>query len=210
MDAAPARCSPTGASGPEPGDRPAVLRLRFLKDGRDFASAAVINAQSGPRIASAVRLVTGFGDWHVSLTVRRITKNSWPSDLRVRYELTARARPPAPWGQRCSNWPAGDGGPCCTSPRKARRGRRGHDWEVGRQLHRRRKPATARQVWLDGMYRHGDKAVLDLSTTKLPMAGIGLELLRRDAPMAETAPILGHNDGRVQWSVAGGIRTAKP
>ncbi len=66
---------------------PVALRLRFLHDGEDFASAYVRNAQVGNRILSAVSLVTNRGDFHDHL--------DHPDDLvfeaedfRLRYELT--------------------------------------------------------------------------------------------------------------------------
>ena len=49
------------------GEPAVVLRLRFLHDGRDFSSACVRNVQSGPRILTAVGLLTGMGDAHHQL-----------------------------------------------------------------------------------------------------------------------------------------------
>ena len=48
------------------GDDLAVLRLRFLKDGNDFASAGVHCVQDGPRIGASFRLGAG-GDSHLLL-----------------------------------------------------------------------------------------------------------------------------------------------
>ncbi len=66
---------------------PVALRLRFLHDGRDFASAYVRNAQADNRVLSAVSLLTDRGDFHDHL--------DHPDDLvfeaedfRLRYELT--------------------------------------------------------------------------------------------------------------------------
>ena len=66
----------------------AVLRLRMLKDGRDFASGAVWTAQRGPRALSLIGCVPGQGDFHPGL--------DRPADgvfegrrLVVRYELAA-------------------------------------------------------------------------------------------------------------------------
>jgi hypothetical protein len=68
--------------------RPAVvLRLRFLKDGQDFSGAYVRNRQEGPRILSAVNLLSDRGDFHLSLD-RPADGVYRASDLRLRYELT--------------------------------------------------------------------------------------------------------------------------
>ena len=64
-----------------------VLRLRFLKDGQDFASVYLRNLQHGPRILSAVNLLSDRGDFHLSLD-RPADGLFTGSDLRLRYELT--------------------------------------------------------------------------------------------------------------------------
>ena len=66
--------------------RPVSLRLRFMHDGREFSSACVANAQSGPRILSAVHLLLGQGDFHPTLDVPLNNLFS-AEDFRLRYEL---------------------------------------------------------------------------------------------------------------------------
>lgn len=39
-----------------------LLRLRFLKNGRDFASAFVRNVQAGPRVLSTINMLTNQGE----------------------------------------------------------------------------------------------------------------------------------------------------
>lgn len=69
-------------------DDPAlVLRLRFLKDGVDFASVYVRNRQEGSRILSVISLLTDRGDYHLSLD-RPPDGLFHAADLRLRYELT--------------------------------------------------------------------------------------------------------------------------
>lgn len=67
-------------------DGVAVLRLRFLHDGKDFASACIRNAQDGPRVLSLVGLVTNQGDWHCHLD-RPADATFEAEDFRLRYEL---------------------------------------------------------------------------------------------------------------------------
>lgn len=69
-------------------DDPAVaLRLRFLHNGRDFASASVRCAQQGPRALALLGLFSDRGDFHLHLD--RPADGRFPTeDLRVRLELS--------------------------------------------------------------------------------------------------------------------------
>lgn len=68
-------------------DDPAVvLRLRFLHDGRDFASMGLRTEQRGPRALSVVYPLRGRGDWHPSLD-RPEGGVFTAGDFRIRYEL---------------------------------------------------------------------------------------------------------------------------
>ena len=64
----------------------ATLRLRFLHDGRDFSSAYVCSAQSGPRVLSAVSLLTEMGDYalHLDCPPGGVFQ---AEDFRLRYHL---------------------------------------------------------------------------------------------------------------------------
>lgn len=69
------------------GDDSAVcLRLRFLHDGKDFASAIGRHAQSGSQVLSLSGIVLDRGDFHPSLD-RPIDNVFRASDFRLRYEL---------------------------------------------------------------------------------------------------------------------------
>ena len=49
------------------GERPAMFRMRFFKDGKDFSSAGVRMAQSKNRVVFALAMLTDRGDWHIGL-----------------------------------------------------------------------------------------------------------------------------------------------
>jgi hypothetical protein len=69
-----------------PEDAAVTLRLRFLHDGRDFASGFVRQAQGGPRVLSALTLLTDRGDWHPHFD--HPADGVFPAeDFRLRYEL---------------------------------------------------------------------------------------------------------------------------
>jgi hypothetical protein len=67
---------------------PAVVRLRFLKDGQDFASAVAHTVQEGFRVLAAVAFVTGRGEYHPSIG-RPKDGVFRGSDFRLRWEVTA-------------------------------------------------------------------------------------------------------------------------
>jgi hypothetical protein len=63
-----------------------TFRLRFLKDGRDFASALVRCAQKETRILAAVTFARDLGDWHLMLD-RPASGEYFARDLRLRCEI---------------------------------------------------------------------------------------------------------------------------
>jgi hypothetical protein len=64
-----------------------ALRLRFMRDGREFASAYVRNHQRGPRVLSALHLMTGRGTFHPEWGTAPDDVFD-AEDFRMRYELT--------------------------------------------------------------------------------------------------------------------------
>lgn len=71
---------------PAPEGGVAVLRLRFLKDGRDFCSGLIRNVQKQNRVLSALNLAVDLGDWHPNLDAPK--DGVFPArDVRLRYEL---------------------------------------------------------------------------------------------------------------------------
>jgi hypothetical protein len=63
-----------------------ALRLRFLLDGKEFASVFLRNAQDGPRVLSAFSLMLNRGVYHPMFDTRK--GNIFEAeDLRLRYEL---------------------------------------------------------------------------------------------------------------------------
>lgn len=67
---------------------PAVLRLHFLHDGRDFASAALRTTQDHHRLLAIFGLVANQGDHHLTLD-RPPQPVFRASDFRIRFALTA-------------------------------------------------------------------------------------------------------------------------
>jgi len=68
------------------GNNPVALRLRFLHDGREFASAYAVNRQDGPRVLSALHLLLDRGDFHPMFDPPK--DNIFQAgDFRLRYEF---------------------------------------------------------------------------------------------------------------------------
>jgi hypothetical protein len=66
--------------------QPAVLRARFLKDGKDFASVGLASAQRDQRVLSALYTFGNRGDWHIHLDSP--DDGVFPAeDLRLRYQV---------------------------------------------------------------------------------------------------------------------------
>jgi hypothetical protein len=68
--------------------QPAVLRLRLLKDGKDFSSGGLHNAQTGNQVLTGITTYTDRGDYHIHLD-RPADGVFTFSNLLLRYELTA-------------------------------------------------------------------------------------------------------------------------
>lgn len=83
---------------------PAVLRVRCLKDGRDFASFGMVATQKGPRVLLSAHPIAGSGDWHISID-RSPDGTFKGQELRLRVVLSvagARAQALGPYAVRLS------------------------------------------------------------------------------------------------------------
>lgn len=183
-------------------DPAVVLRLRFLRDGQDFASAFVRNAQDGPRILSAIGLLTNMGDTHHTLD-RPPDGLFAAEDFRVRYELTGAGVVgrsldggrfvliAAPWRAVIHAAP-GHFGPHPIG------------WQLGH--------ADGR-AYLDGVCYRGPRRVFDPTELGGVLIAAGLELLRADeAPTGAPVQVAASGDGSatVAWPVGGGLRLVAP
>ena len=96
---------------------PVALRLRFLRDGREFASVFVRNAQAGPRVLSTAELLLNRGVFHPIWGAPK--DNIFDAeDLRLRFELKGDGIDAVSHGDgrfelRSGDWTAClTGGPC--------------------------------------------------------------------------------------------------
>lgn len=180
---------------------PATLRLRFLHDGRDFASAFAWSAQRGPRVLTAIGLVTDQGDFHPSLD--RPKDGVFPStDLRVRYELRAADATARSLGDGRFLVSSGGRG-AVLHTRASRFAGQPVVWELGQE---------EGLVRVDGVCWSGGDRRLDPAAIDDIDLAVGLELLAPDArPSTEGVAGRDADDRRVfTWAVDGGLEVRMP
>lgn len=168
-------------------DPAVVLRLRFLHDGRDFASMGVRTAQDQSRALSTFYPIQNSGSWHPSLD-RPEAGIFHAEDLRVRYELR---------GEDVSAKSLGEGRfELAAGKRRAilhtasgRFAERDVSWQVGRDEDR---------VFLDGVCYSGPGRDFDFRDLTAEIF-VGLELLAVDTPVAAEPPQVSPSSQSLSW-----------
>lgn len=183
-------------------DPSVVLRLRFLRDGQDFASAVVRNAQDGPRVLSVIGLLTDRGDFHGTLD-RPPDGLFWASDFRVRYELTGADVTGERIGEQTLVLAAGRRRVVI---RTAAGQFGGQDvvWEVGNEGDR---------SWVDGVCYRGERRSFDFGLIGDVVVPAAVELLDADeSPLSADLALQRLSDGLVDvtWPVGNGLRVVAP
>jgi hypothetical protein len=184
------------------GDPAVVLRLRFLHDGHDFSSACARNAQSGPRILTAVGLLTGMGDAHHQLDPT--SDGAFDAeDFRVRYQLVGEGLAGRELGDGRFELSAGSRRAVIhTTP--GRFGPHELAWEMEQ---------AERRIYLDGVCYHGPRQRFDPAEFGEVVIVAGLELLRADQLPAALGPAVRKADSEILeavWPVAGGLEIMTP
>lgn len=165
----------------------AVFRLRYLKDGRDFASAVCQNAQDHERLLTRVSWALDQGDFHPGLDrpARPVFSGmSW----RLRYSLDADDAAVAvqPWGFTLTS------GAMRVDLAPARDGRFAGEpvtWRCG---------GENGLTWVDAITHEGASRTVDLAADPLVRLAAACRITRRDAP--ETALEPPHfNETAVTW-----------
>lgn len=162
--------------------RPAMFRMRFFKDGRDFSSAGVRIAQSKNRAVFALSMLTDRGDWHIGLGKPADGSFTF-SKLALRFELSA-ADAALPDGRTMASGAFKvvihglpgffDGNPV--------------RWESGRDVDR---------VWIEAVLHDGSEKRLVFDSSVCTIVGGGVEILPVGAaPSAD--PLLEEQDDAYQ------------
>lgn len=184
------------------GEPAACLRLRFLHEGKDFASGFVRNQQAGPRVLSAVTMLTDRGDWHPVFD-HPADDVFHAEDFRLRYELTGAGA--------CVRQLAADQfalaagahrGVVHTAPGKF--GVFDIRWEAGQENG---------YAFVDAVCYHGPKKGFNLETMGAVVLAAGLELLEAGGMPLDEAVQITPADGtgyRASWSGLSQVVPAKP
>jgi hypothetical protein len=181
---------------------PVVLRLRFLHDGRDFASGFATIAQNRNRALAALSLVTNQGDWHPSLD-RPKDGTFRAKDFRLRYELSGGDVRAQDLSNRRFALEAGVVRAVIhTLPGKF--GSEDVEWETGRDK---------KSVWVDGICYHGPEKSFKLSSIPKVIVVSGLELIGAEEGAADVSPTVGRvseSELVVTWAVDDGFSLRAP
>ncbi len=174
---------------------PAVLRLRFLRDGRDFASGCVYQSQHRNRVLTALGMRLDRGDFHVHLD-RPADGIFQAADIRLRYELTAPEATVADLGAaRYALAASAHRAVVHTAP--GRFGDAPVRWETG---------AEEGRAWVDAVCYSGATHRLNPRTLAAVMVAAGVQLLGLDQAPSDMPVRLedsGTGEVQVQWDKVG-------
>jgi hypothetical protein len=154
-----------------PDDSAVCLRLRFLKDGRDFASAYVSSVQNQHRALSAFSLLTHKGDWHDHIDRPGEEGVFVAEDLRVRYVLTGHGVSGAGLGVGRVELSAGDVR-AVVHTTGGRFGPHAVQWQLGQD-----GEGDEASTYLDGICYQGRKREFRFNELGDVVVAAGLELL---------------------------------
>lgn len=182
---------------------PVVIRLRLLKDGRDFASGLLRSQQHEARVLSAVTFATDRGAWHPRLD--RPADGVFPThDLRVRYEIqgpgvSGSQLDPKKFKVSCGKWNAWIHPADCS-------------WE-GRELRWELNPIEGGCA-VDLVLHHGEEMAFSPAALTEIRIGVGMELLFLDTlPSQQPLAWSARDDDascRLNWGELSVLTPTKP
>jgi len=173
-------------------DDPAVvLRLRFLHDGKDFASAYLHNVQSGPRILSAVTFLTDRGDHHPFFDHPKDDVFA-AADFRMRYQLSGNGVRIEKIAENCFALIAG-GHQAVVHALPGRFGADEVRWECGQE---------GNCVFVDAVCHHGDRRGFNLKSLGPVRIAAGLELLEPGQSGIGEHPHVGELDEAMTYEIS--------
>jgi hypothetical protein len=181
------------------GDAPAVFRLRFLHDGKDFSSMAVATAQAGGRALAAFYPLKNHGDWHPSLD-RPKDGVFQAADLRVRCELTGKGATVEALGGGQFALAAG-GRRAIVHTVAGRFDGRPVEWQPGKD---------AGAVFVDAVCYRGEKKGFDFNKGPQVVLAAAVELLKSGESPAGQPPALTLTDAKpgvaAAWDAGPGVK----
>jgi len=157
-----------------PDDPAAMFRLRFLRDGTDFASAYLCNTQKRNRVLSLVSLLTNKGNWHEHIDRPAVEGLFDAEDFRVRCEVVSYTAAGNDLGDgrfelRAGPWRA------IIHPAPGVFGDREIPWELGRS-----EDDNGCHVFVDGICYSGQRREFQFAELDRIVIVLGIELLHVD------------------------------
>ncbi len=166
-----------------PGSKPAVLRLRMLKNGKDFASGGLYNAQHNNRILTGITSYSDRGDTHLFLdhpADNRFTCRS----LILRYELTADGADVTNPAQCQYELTAGNWKAVITAPSGVFNSEK-ISWRMGRE------PG---KVYLEAVLYEGEECQLQFDDTTLIQQVLTTEVVKKSRVVDNQLPVLAQSN----------------
>ena len=175
-----------------PADPAVVLRMRFLHDGRDFASMAVRIDQQENRALWRVETQPGAGDWHPRLD-RPADGRFQAGDLRIRFELRGKGVTAEELASGRYALSAGKHRAIVHTIASQFAGEP-VVWQVDRDNE---------AVYIDGICHHGEPRVFDFTALQVGIVG-GIELLDSKTRPLDHAPEAVEDDATVlaRWRIS--------
>lgn len=174
--------------------RPAVLRLRMIHDGRDFASAMLLTAQDKNRILVSVGFIKNKGDFHPTLD-RPAEPIYSCKELVLRWELVS--------GNAEVEYSGGETGVLKSSGVRAEVRlpageveNRNIIWERGQESIQQ-EGSVFKKVWIEAVIHRGAARTFDLRKLAPTKLATGIEIL--EANQKATESLFVSNGSGVSW-----------
>jgi len=188
-------------------DPAVMLRVRFLRDGQDFASAYFTTVQRGPRLLLQATLLTDKGDWHDHIDRPAVAGRFEAEDFRLRCELTGQGAK----GRKLEggNFELSAGGyRAIVHPVAGVFGEKEFAWKLEKGTQEELPMVAA-----DAVCYHGKKQVFQFQELAEIVLGVGLELLPEGEAPTPAAPAierLGTDRVRLTWDVGSELSVTGP
>ncbi len=188
---------------------PAVcFRVRFLKDGVDFASTYISSAQKENRVLSVFSLLTHKGDWHEHLDRPEVDGVFEASDFRIRFQLIGKEAEITRLEDMQFELSSGSRR-LLVHGMAGRFGDHAINWELGEE-----RKGDDQVVFVDAVCYSGDSRVFQFAEMGSVVLGAGMELLKQDDPATVTGVEIEENgeDAVViaKWGVKDGLKVTGP
>jgi hypothetical protein len=186
-------------------DSAVCFRVRFLKDGVDFASTYISSNQKENRVLSVFSLLTHKGDWHDHLDRPEVDGVFEAADFRVRFQLIGKEVEISRLEEMQFELSSGNRR-LVVHGTAGRFGDHAINWELGEE-----REGDDQVVFVDAVCYSGDSRVFQFAEMGSVVLGAGMELLKQDDPVTMTGVEIEENAVMVaKWGVKDGLEVTGP